>query len=111
MMISKKKFKGHKLYLLPPSLFPREGLDTLDERYTNYSHAPVPSPLNKPLQIELHTPTFFPSSSAYIQDSITDQPSNIIDSISSLPHIPPQPIKYPKLPNNSLSPAVMNPVS
>ena len=42
---SKKTFKGHKLYLFPPSPFTSERLDTLYELYMNYFYAPVPSPL------------------------------------------------------------------
>ena len=36
-----RKYKGTELYLLPPAIFPHEPLDMMDERYLNYSHAPI----------------------------------------------------------------------
>ena len=42
-----RKYKGHDLYLLPPVLFLSEPLDTLDERYLNDKHDPVPPPPEK----------------------------------------------------------------
>ena len=52
-----RKYKSTELYLLPPQLFPNEELDTMDQRYLNYSHAPIPSSLKKPLAIELYNNT------------------------------------------------------
>ena len=40
-----RKYKSTELYLLPPQLFPSNELDTMDQRYLNYSHASIPSPL------------------------------------------------------------------
>ena len=48
-----RKYKGTELYLLPPSLFPHEPLDTMDERHLNATHAQMMSPLKRPLHTEL----------------------------------------------------------
>lgn len=52
-----RKYKGTELYLLPPAIFPHEPLDMMDERYLNYSHAPIVSPLKKSLCIEMYNDT------------------------------------------------------
>ena len=82
---SVRKYKAQDLYLLPPHLFPSEELDTMDVRYLNYSHAPVPSPLKKPLCIELYNDVYFPPSKSII-DTTTDQPSTSLDSLAFQPH-------------------------
>ena len=79
-----RKYKATELYLLPPALFPSDPLDTMDERYLNYEHAPVVSPLQKPLGIELLNDQWFdPSQSTSLIDLAphtinhdTDKPSN-----------------------------------
>ena len=38
----------------------------MDQRYLNFSHAPIISLLKKPLQIELYNDTYFPSNSKHI---------------------------------------------
>ena len=43
-----RKYKVSKLYLLPPSFFPNNPVDTMDQRYLNFSFAPVVSPLKNP---------------------------------------------------------------
>ena len=58
-----RKYKGTELYLLPPAIFPHEPLDMMDERYLNYSHAPIVSPLKKSLRIEMYNNTYLPSHS------------------------------------------------
>ena len=56
-----RKYKGTELYLLPPSIFPHNPVDTMDQRYLNYSNAPVPSPLKKHFKLNsLMTNTFLP---------------------------------------------------
>ena len=57
----------------------------MDVRYLNYSHAPVPSPLKKPLCIELYNDVYFPSSKSII-DTTTNQPSTSLDSLAFQPH-------------------------
>ena len=42
-----RKYKGSKLYLLPLAILPHNHLDTMDQRYLNYDHAPNVSPPNK----------------------------------------------------------------
>lgn len=54
-----RKYKGTELYLLPPSLFPSNMLDTLDQKFLNYDHAPVVSPLKQALQIESYNAEWF----------------------------------------------------
>ena len=61
-----RKYKGCELYLLPPSIFPHNPVDTMDQRYLNFSHAPIVSPLKNPSQIELYNDTYFPSNSKHI---------------------------------------------
>jgi len=63
------KYKLQNLYLLPPHLFPTEELDTMDIRYLNYSHAPVPSPLKKLLYIELYNDVYFPTSESILENT------------------------------------------
>ena len=48
-----RKYKVTELYLLPPGIFPHNPVDTMDQRYLNFSNAPVVSLFKKPLQIEL----------------------------------------------------------
>ena len=36
-----RKYKGAELYLLPPSIFPHKPVDTMDQRYLNFSNAPI----------------------------------------------------------------------
>ena len=54
-----RKYKSADLYLLPPSLYPPEPVDTMDQRYLNYENAPIVSPLRKPLGIELYNEVHF----------------------------------------------------
>ena len=49
-----REYKNTELYLLPPSLFPSEVLDTIDERYIDCKNAPIVSPLLKPMHVELY---------------------------------------------------------
>ena len=49
-----RKDKGTDLYLLPPAIFSSDPLDTMDMRYLNYFNAPVISPLNKTLKMEIY---------------------------------------------------------
>ena len=53
------KFMATDLYPLPPSLKPREPVDSSDIRYLNHSHSPIVNPLSKPLNIELYNDTCF----------------------------------------------------
>ena len=58
----------------------------MDVRYLNYSHAPVPSPLQRPLEIELYNDTYFPAHSDII-DPTTDTPSSTIDAVAFREHV------------------------
>ena len=75
-----RKYKGTELYILPPNLFPSEPMDTMDERYLNSEHAPMVSPLHRPLKIELYNDTYFPPTSAKLQESMVDKPSCLVDN-------------------------------
>ena len=81
-----RKYKSHDLFLLPPFLFPHEEVDTMDVRYLNYSHAPVPSPLQRPLNIELYNDVYFPAHPDII-DTTTDTPSTAIDAAAFREHV------------------------
>ena len=74
-----RKYKGTELYLLPPAIFPHEPLDTMDQRFMNYSHAPITSPLQRPLQIQAYNDTFIignhPSQSLPITTPSPSKPS------------------------------------
>lgn len=56
---AKRKYKSTELYLLPPAIFPSTPLDTVDQRYLNYEHAPVLSPFAKSLNIEEYNTQWF----------------------------------------------------
>ena len=60
-----RKYKGSELYLLPPSIFPHNPVDTMDQRYLNFSNAPIPLPLKQLLNIELYNDQYFPESSKH----------------------------------------------
>ena len=81
-----RKYKGSELYLLPPSIFPHDPVDTMDQRYLNFSNSLVVSPFKKPLQIELYNDTYFPSKSKHINKPSLDQPSCQIDSLAFTPY-------------------------
>ena len=74
-----RKYKGSELYLLPASIFPHDPVDTMDQRYLNFSNSSIVSPFKKPLQIELYNDTFFPTNSKHIIKPSLDQPSCQID--------------------------------
>jgi hypothetical protein len=54
-----RKYKATELYLLPPALYPSNPYDTIDQRYLNYEHAPILSPLAKSLNIEEYNSQWF----------------------------------------------------
>ena len=62
----------------------------MDTKYLNYSFAPVPSPLQKPLAIELYNDTYFNDSPSII-DKTTNLPASTIDAVAFQPHLPPKP--------------------
>ena len=81
-----RKYKGSELYLLPPSIFPANPVDTVDQRYLNFQNAPILSPLKRPLQIDLYNEKFFPENSKHISNPSKDNPSCTIDHATFLPH-------------------------
>ena len=81
-----RKYKGCELYLLPPSIFPHNPVDTMDQRYLNFSHAPIVSPLKKSLQIELYNDTYFPSNSKHISKPSVNAPSCDLDAAAFQVH-------------------------
>ena len=86
-----RKYKNTELYLLPPALFPSEPLDLLDQKYLDCNHAPIVSPLLKPMQIELYNDKWLDSKQAKIKTKSThvDLPSNDLDSLAFKPHSKP----------------------
>ena len=83
-----RKYKATELYLLPLKLFPHEPLDTIDERYLNYDHAPLTSPLQKSLNIELYNEQSFNPRLPSFQPS-KDTPATSIDKTAFLKHTAP----------------------
>ena len=81
-----RKYKSTDLYLLPPSLFPPEPLDTMDQRYLNYENAPIVSPLRKPLGIEMYNEVHFHPKPPSTTNLIDNLPSNSIDAETFKPH-------------------------
>ena len=58
----------------------------MDQRYLNFSNAPIVSPLQKPLQIELYNDQYFPTNSKHISKPSHDQPSCMLDRSSFITH-------------------------
>ena len=81
-----RKYKSADLYLLPPSLFPPEPLDMMDQRYLNYENAPIVSPLRKPLGIEMYNEMHFHPKPPHTTSTTADLPSNAIDEIAFKVH-------------------------
>ena len=77
--IATMKYKRSELYLLPPSLFFREPLDTMDQRYLYLSFTPIVSLLKKDLYVDLYNDTYFSSKSKYIKSPTLDLPSYRVD--------------------------------
>ena len=80
-----RKYKATELYLLPPTIFPAEPLDTMDQRFLNYEHAPIVSPLKKSLNIELYNEQHFNKPPKFKQAS-KDTPHTNIDKLAFLAH-------------------------
>ena len=68
-------------------------MNTMDQRYLNFSHALMVSPLKLPLDIELYNDIYLPTNSKHIIKPSTDQASCKIDELAFLeyptPHIMP----------------------
>ena len=67
-------------------MFPNEPLNTMDERYLSANHAPMVSPLHRPLKIELYNDVYFPPSSKKLLPKIIDAPTCVVDSTASAPY-------------------------
>ena len=109
-----RKYKATELYLLPPTLYPSEPLDTMDQRYIDFDHAPIVSPLMKPLRIELYNETTFKPHTSHITSN-NNKPSTQLDQTALLqPHtLPPKPLiteSPPAIPSQ-ISPAPSHPSS
>ena len=83
-----RKYKSADLYLLPPSLFPPEPLDMMDQRYLNYENAPIVSPLRKPLGIEMYNAVHFHPQPPSTISTTENQPSSRIDEAAFQVHNP-----------------------
>ena len=86
-----RKYKGTDLYLLPPSIFPSDYLDTMDVRYLNYFNAPVISPLKKALKIERYNDTSFnkqPTLQTVSKDVVCCQLDKLVLQSHATPKIP-----------------------
>lgn len=88
---AKRKYKSTELYILPPSLYPCEPLDTMDHRYLHYEHAPTVSPLLQPLHIEAYNQEWFdtkPTLPLPLAPVIEHKSITSIDKLAFLPHVP-----------------------
>ena len=96
-----RTYKGVDLYPLPPAIFPSNPLDAADQRYLNYKHAPLTSPLHQTLNIESYndmwfdtppptTPSKTPDSATVFIDRSAMQEHDVNDLSSSLPPCPPE---------------------
>ena len=83
-----RKYKNTELYLLPPALFPTEVLDTMDQRFLDCNHAPVVSPLLKPMRIELYNDKWLQPHGNDLNTTSphTNLPSSELDAIAFAPH-------------------------
>ena len=80
-----RKYKATELYLLPPAIFPAEPLDTMDQRFLNYEHAPITSPLQKALKIELYNDQYYTKPPPKTQPSL-DTEGTALDKVALQPH-------------------------
>lgn len=85
------KYRGCDLYLLPPSLYPSNPLDTMDQRYINFEHAPILNPLKKPLRIEINNAdhplhNILSTRTTNQNHQLTSKPVNLIFSIQLYHH-------------------------
>ena len=76
-----RKYKATELYLLLSSLDPSEPLNTINQRYLNYEHAPILHPLKKSMQIGLHNNTYFHPKPSTIQAKPSNKPSMHIENL------------------------------
>ena len=72
--------------MLPPSIFPHTPVDTMNQRYLNFSNAPIPSPLKRPLKVELYNDQYFPENSKHITNPYHNKKSCAINNSTFLPH-------------------------
>ena len=79
------------MYLLSPALFLSDPLDTPDQRYLNYEHAPIVHPLKKALKIEMYNGTDFTKPPPTHLKQQIDKPYNPIDQYLQTEHK----IKFP----------------
>ena len=63
-----RKYKGTELYLLPPSIFPHNPVDTMDQRYLNFSNAPIVSPLKNQFKLSSSMTNIFPLTQSIFLD-------------------------------------------
>ena len=58
----------------------------MDQRYLNFSNAPIPSPLKRPLKIELYNDQYFLENSKHLTNPYHNKTSCAIDNNTFLPH-------------------------
>ena len=79
-------YKGIDLYILPPAIFPSNPIDATDQRYLNYEHAPLASPLKQSLQIDAYNDTWFQHKPTTTPDSSKQHYQPYIDHIALSEH-------------------------
>ena len=78
-----RRYKGVDLYPLPPSIFPTELIDTIDQRYLNYEHSPIVSPLKKVLDVESYNHQWFHNKPKTAKGKSTDPTTPFIDTVQA----------------------------
>ena len=82
------KYKGNELYLFMLVIFPHEPINTMDTKFLNYWNAPIVSPLQKSLNIQLYNDHFFKPHSLSILQPSRDRPSKPFDEEAFNSHTP-----------------------
>ena len=81
-----RKYKGSESYLFPPSIFPHNPVDTMDQQCLKFSHTPVVSPPKQPLKIELYNNIYFPSHSKHTCKPSVNKLSCELDTVTFQEH-------------------------
>ena len=75
-----QRYKRTYLYLLIPAIFTHEPVDTMDIHLLKYSQAPLVSPLNKPMKIEMYNGMSLKPSKVSVNRDNKYEESNQVDS-------------------------------
>ena len=74
-----KRFHMEDLYLLPPTIYPTEPVDTADLRYLNSDFAPLHHPFSKTFDIEAYNNRWFDTESKLVLKKLLCVPIETMD--------------------------------